>query len=94
MEMKTLADVQNLLLALVMKGCAEDSALVVKPQTDPLKDIEGFDSLNVLEVLTEFEDHTGLHFEDDIFYVDLDSKDSRDIAEIATAIWAEINKGG
>jgi len=93
-ELKSLRDVQDLLITLIKKGNFEDSELAIKPETDPLKDIKGFDSLNVLEVLTEFEDKTGLHFEDDIFYVDLDSKDSSDIAEIASAIWAEIKKGG
>jgi hypothetical protein len=94
LALKSLADVETLLLKLIKNGSVEDFGLVPTPETIPLKDIKGFDSLSVLEVLTEFEEETGLHFEGEIFYVDVTPKKYLPVHDIATAIWIEIQKGG
>jgi acyl carrier protein len=93
-ELKSIGDIESLLLKLVKQGSSEDPEYNVIPTTIPTKDIKGFDSLTALEVLTELEEETGLHFEEDIFYVDVKPKKYLPIRDIAMAIWNEITKGG
>ena len=93
-EMKSSADIEALLVRLIKDSNAENPEAEVEPKTVPLKDIKGFDSLSALEILTELEEETGIHVENDIFYVDVKAKKFRSIQETASAIWAEIQKGG
>ena len=92
--LKSVQDVEALLLKLIKQGSVEDLDITPAPMTVPTKDIKGFDSLTVLEVLTEFEEQTGLHFEGEIFYIDTSPKQHRSVHEVALAIWKEINQGG
>lgn len=93
-QLNSVADVEALLLRLIKSGSVQDPDYLPTPSTVPLKDIKGFDSLSVLEVLTELEEETGLHFENDLFYVDVAPKKYFAINEIALSIWSEIVKGG
>lgn len=93
-EIKSTADIEALLIKLIREENPETPEDVVQPKTVPFKDIKGFDSLSALEVLTELEEETGIHVEDDIFYVDVKPKKFRSIHETALAIWAELQKGG
>jgi acyl carrier protein len=68
LEIKSAADIEALLLRLIREGSPEDPNCVVEPQSVPNRDIKGFDSLTALEVLTELEEETGLHVEEDIFF--------------------------
>ncbi|ADV83164.1 phosphopantetheine-binding protein [Terriglobus saanensis] len=88
------ADIEALLIKLIKEGNPETPAEVVESKTVPFKDIKGFDSLSALEILTELEEETGIHVEDDIFYVDVKPKKFRSIQETASAIWATLQKGG
>lgn len=88
------ADLEALLIKLIKESNPEPSGVVVESKTVPFRDIGGFDSLSALEILTELEEETGIHVEDDIFYVDLKPKKFRSIQETASAIWAELQKGG
>jgi len=94
MEIKSPADVEVLLIRLIKQSSAEDPDCAVEPQTVPSRDIKGFDSLTALEVLTELEEETGLHVEEEIFYVDVKPKKYLSVQEIALAIWNELQKGG
>jgi acyl carrier protein len=93
-ELRTVSDVEALLLKLVKKGCVQDSSFVPTAKTIPLKEIKGFDSLTALEVLTELEEETGIHVEEDIFYVDLTPKQYLPIHAVAAAIWEKIHGRG
>ena len=93
-DIKSPADVEALLIKLIREGSPENPEDVVEPQTIPNRDVKGFDSLTALEVLTELEEETGIHVEEDIFYVDVTPKKYRSIRETALAIWNEIQKGG
>ena len=88
------ADIEALLIKLIKEGNPEIPEDVVESKTVPFKDIKGFDSLSALEILTELEEETGIHVEDDIFYVDVKPKKFRSIQETASAIWTELQKGG
>jgi acyl carrier protein len=94
LEIKSVADVESLLLKLIKQGSTEDPDCVVQPQTIPSRDIKGFDSLTVLEVLTELEEETGIHMEEGIFYVDVKPRKHLSIHEVALSIWSTIQKGG
>jgi acyl carrier protein len=91
--MKSVGDIESLLLEIIRRASVEDPGCLVEPSTIPMRGIKGFDSLTVLETLTEFEEETGLHFEDEIFYIDVKPRKHRSIRETASAIWAEIQKG-
>jgi acyl carrier protein len=93
-EIKSAADIEALLIKLIKEGSPDNQDGVVEPQTIPLKDVKGFDSLTALEVLTELEEETGIHVEEDVFYVDVKPKKYRSIQETASAIWNEIQKEG
>lgn len=93
-EIKSALDIEALLLALVKQASIEDPDCVVKPQTVPIRDVKGFDSLTALEVLTELEEGTGIHVEEGIFYVEVKPKKYRTIHDVALAIWSELQKGG
>ncbi len=93
MDIKTVQDVEALLMKLIKKGCVDEPNFAPTPMTIPMHDAKGFDSLIALEVLTELEEETGLHFEDDIFYVDLKPKKYLAIHDIAVRIWEEIHGG-
>ena len=93
-DIKSVADIEALLLILIKSGSSEDPDYDVKSTTIPAKDIKGFDSLTALEVLTELEEKTGFHFEEDVFYVDIKPKKYLPIHDVAEAIWNEILKGG
>ncbi len=93
-DIKSAADIEALLLKLVKQASSEDPGCAVEPRTIPSRDIKGFDSLTSLEVLTEFEEETGISVEDGIFYVDIKPKKYRTIHEVASAIWNEIQNGG
>jgi acyl carrier protein len=88
------ADIEALLIKLISEGNPDTPRGVVGSKTVPFKDIKGFDSLSALEILTELEEETGIHVEDEIFYVDVKPKKFRSIQETASAIWAELQKGG
>jgi acyl carrier protein len=94
MEIKSAADIETVLLKLIKQGSVEDPDCVVQPQTVPSRDIKGFDSLTVLEVLTELEEETGIHVEEGIFYVDVKPKKYLSIQDVALAVWNELRKGG
>jgi acyl carrier protein len=93
-EIKSATDIEALLVKLIRDGSPDNLDAVVEPETIPNRDIKGFDSLTALEVLTELEEETGIHVEEDIFYVDVKPKKYRSIQETALAIWNEIQKGG
>ena len=93
-EIKSIADIEALLIKLIRDGSPENLDGVVDPQTVPTRDVKGFDSLTALEVLTELEEETGIHVEEDVFFVDVKPKKYRSIHETALAIWNEISKGG
>jgi acyl carrier protein len=93
-EIKSAADIEVILLRLIKQGSTEDPDYIVQPQTVPGLDIQGFDSLTALEVLTELEEETGIHVEEGMFYVDVKPKKHLPIHEIALAIWSELRKGG
>jgi acyl carrier protein len=93
-EIKSTADIEALLIKLIKDGNAETPDEVVEAKTVPFKDIKWFDSLSALEILTELEEETGIHAENDVFYVDVKPKKFRSIRETASAIWAELQKGG
>jgi len=93
-EIKSTADLEALLIKLIKNGNPEPVDEIVEAETVPFKDIKWFDSLSALEILTELEEETGIHVENDIFYVDLKPKKFRSIQETASAIWAELQKGG
>lgn len=93
-EIKSAADIESLLIKLIRDGSPQNLSGVVEPHTIPSRDVKGFDSLTALEVLTELEEGTGIHVEEDIFYVDAKPKKYRSIRETALAIWNEISKGG
>lgn len=93
-EIKSAGDIETLLIKLIKDGSPDNVDGVVAPQTIPTQDVKGFDSLTALEVLTELEEETGIHVEEDIFYVDAKPKKYRSIQETALAIWNEIQKGG
>ena len=88
------ADIEALLIKLLKEGSPEAPGDVFESKTVPFDDIEGFDSLSALEILTELEQQTGIHVDNDIFYVDVKPKKFRSIHETASAIWAELQKGG
>jgi acyl carrier protein len=94
LEIRSVADVESLLLKLIKQGSTEDPDCVVQPQTIPSRDIKGFDSLTILEVLTELEEETGIHVEEGIFYVDVKPKRCLSVREVALSIWSNIQKGG
>jgi acyl carrier protein len=93
-EIKSVSDIEALLLTLVKQASIEDPDYVVMPQTVPSRDVKGFDSLSALEVLTELEEGTGIHVEEGIFYVDVKPKKYRSIHDVSLAIWSELQKGG
>jgi acyl carrier protein len=93
-EIKSVADIEALLIKLIREGSPDNLDCVVEPNTIPNKEVKGFDSLTALEVLTELEEETGIHVEGDIFYVDIKPTKYRSIHETAVAIWNEIQKGG
>jgi acyl carrier protein len=93
-DIKSAADIEALLIKLIRDGSPDNLDGVVEPKTIPNQDVKGFDSLTALEVLTELEEETGIHVEEDIFYVDVKPKKYRSIQETALAIWSEIQKGG
>jgi acyl carrier protein len=93
-EINSAATIEALLIKLMREGNPDNLDAVVGPQTVPIRDVLGFDSLTALEVLTEFEEETGIHVEEDIFYVDVKPRKYRSIRETASAIWNEIQKGG
>jgi len=93
-EIKSTADIEALLIKLIKNGNPEPDEEVIEAGTVPFKDIKWFDSLSALEILTELEEETGIHVENDIFYVDLKPKKFRSIHETASAIWFELRKGG
>jgi acyl carrier protein len=93
-EIKSAADIEALLIKLIREGSPENLDGAVEPATIPNRDVKGFDSLTALEVLTELEEETGIHVEEDIFYVDVKPKKYRSIQETALAIWSEIQKVG
>jgi acyl carrier protein len=93
-EIKSVADIEALLIKLIRDGSPDNLDGVVEPNTIPNKEVKGFDSLTALEVLTELEEQTGIHVEGDIFYVDVKPMKYRSIHETAVAIWKEIQKGG
>jgi acyl carrier protein len=93
-EIKSVADIESLLLKLIKRGSTEDPNCVVEPGTVPSRDIKGFDSLTTLEVLTELEEETGIHVEEGVFYVDVKPKKCLSIHEVAQSIWNQIQKGG
>jgi acyl carrier protein len=93
MQIKSAADIEALLIKLVKEGSPDSLDGVVDAKTVPNRDVKGFDSLTALEVLTEFEEETGIHVEGDIFYVDIKPTKYRSIQETAVAIWNEIQKG-
>lgn len=93
-EIKSAVDIEALLIKFIKEGTPDNLDAVVEPKTIPNKDVKGFDSLTALEVLTELEEETGIHVEEDIFYVDVKPKKYRSIHETALAIWNEIQKGG
>jgi acyl carrier protein len=94
-EIKTMADIEALLIKLIKNGNPEPDEEVIEAGTVPFKDIKWFDSLSALEILTELEEETGIHVENDIFYVDLKPKKKfLSIHETASAIWSELQKGG
>jgi acyl carrier protein len=90
---KSAADIEALLIKLIKEGSPDNLDGVVESKTIPNQDVKGFDSLTALEVLTEFEEKTGIHVEGDIFYVDIKPTKYRSIQETAVAIWNEIQKG-
>jgi acyl carrier protein len=93
-EIKSAGDIEVLLLELIRRGNVEDPDCEVKPQTIPIRDLKGFDSLTALEVLTELEEETGIYVEEEVFYIDMKPKKYRSIRETALAIWNEHQKGG
>jgi len=93
-EIKCVSDLEALLIRLIKDGSPGNLDGVVEPETIPSLDLEGFDSLTALEILTELEEETGIHVEEDIFFVDIKAKKYRSIRETALAIWNEISKGG
>jgi acyl carrier protein len=93
-EIKSIADIEALLIKLIREGNPDNPDGIVEPETIPNRDIKGFDSLTALEILTELEEETGIHVEEDIFYADVKPKKYRSIQETAVAIWSEIQKGG
>lgn len=93
-KIKSVADIEALLIRLIKEGSPDNVDGVVEPQTIPNQDINGFDSLTALEVLTELEEEIGIHVDEDVFYVDVKPKKYRSIQETALAIWNEIQKGG
>jgi acyl carrier protein len=93
-EIKSIADIEALLIKLIKEGNPDSPDQVVEAKTVPFKDIKWFDSLSALEILTELEEETGIHVEYDIFYVDVKPKKFRSIQETASAIWVELLKGG
>lgn len=92
-ELKSAANVETLLIKLIKEGCPDNLDSLVDSNTIPNRDVKGFDSLTALEVLTEFEEETGIHVEEDIFYVDVKATKYRSIRETAAAIWNEIQRG-
>ena len=92
-EIKSAADIEALLLKIIQESNVDPDCIVL-PETIPDRDIKGFDSLAALEALTELEEETGLHFEEDIFYVDVKPKTGRTVHEVALAIWNQLPKGG
>ena len=93
MKITAIPELEALLLSLIKAGSLEDAECVVAPETVPFKDIEGFDSLTALEVLTELEEVAGLHVEVEIFFSD-EKKKYLSVRELALAIWKEMQKGG
>lgn len=92
-KIESAAGIEAILLTLIKQASVEDPDCLVEPQTIPRKDIKGFDSLIALEVLTELEEETGLHAEEEIFYLDTKPKKYLSIHEIALAMWNELQKG-
>lgn len=92
-KIKSAADIEALLIKLIREGSPDNVDGLVESNTIPTQDVKGFDSLTALEVLTELEEETGIHVEEDIFYADVKLTKYRSIQETAVAIWNEIQKG-
>jgi acyl carrier protein len=92
-EINSAAAIEALLIRLISEGSPDHLDGLVDSKTIPNRDVKGFDSLTALEVLTEFEEETGIHVEGDVFYVDVEPTKYRSIRETAVAIWNEIQKG-
>ena len=90
---KSAADIEAVLIKLIKEGSPDNTNGVVESKTIPNQDVKGFDSLTALEVLTELEEETGIHVEEDIFYVDVRRTKYRSVQETALAIWNEIQRG-
>jgi acyl carrier protein len=93
-QIESVADLEATLLKLIKRSSVEDPTCLIAADTVPYKDVNGFDSLTALEVLTELEEETGVHVEEDIFYVDIKPRKYLPVREVALAIWNEIEKGG
>ena len=91
---KSAADIEAVLIKLIKEGSPDNTNGVIESKTIPNQDVKGFDSLTALEVLTELEEETGIHVEEDIFYVDVKRTKYRSVQQTALAIWNEIQKGG
>jgi acyl carrier protein len=89
-EIKNVSDIEEILLRLVKKGCGQDPGFTPTATTVPQNDIKGFDSLTTLEVLTELEEETGIHADEDVFYVDLKPRQYLPLRSVAAAIWDKI----
>ena len=76
-------------LEVLIGSKTEDSKTKVLPGGRLDKGESGKDA-----ALRELEEETGIHVEEDIFYVDVKPKKYRSIQETALAIWSEIQKVG
>src|ERR1700730_17572802 len=70
-QIESVADIEATLLKLIKRSGGEDGPTrLIAAETIPYRDVDGFDSLTALEVLTELEEETGIHVEEDVFYLD------------------------
>jgi acyl carrier protein len=94
-QIESVADIEATLLKLIKRSGVEDGpTCLIAVETIPYRDVDGFDSLTALEVLTELEEETGIHVEEDVFYLDTKPRKYLPIRGIALAIWNEIQNGG
>jgi acyl carrier protein len=85
----TNAEIEAVLAAAITSCLAASGKAIVEinPDTVPLNDIAGFDSLCAVEVLVDIESRCGLKAESDVFLEGRGSKArNRTIREIAAAI--------
>jgi acyl carrier protein len=91
-QLRSLDEVQSVLASLIKKASVEDPNCTVSLHTIPNTDIKGFDSLTVLEVLTELEEETGIHVDEIVFGLERKPREPRTLEDIAIDIWNRIGK--